>query len=201
MDVAILCGGYGTRLSGLWNGPKCLVPLGDGRPVIAHILQLVYRLHPKNTILLTAYKGDEVSAALRAMSLTAPTTIILRETEPKGTAAAVRLAAKVAPGPLMVLNGDTLPRYDLHDLARAWHASHSDVLEAWCGGLRAGATILSARAIKFLMLSGETDLYNLITSEYFGRSTRIFVAGFLDVGTPHGFELAGRWLDNTKESA
>ncbi len=193
MDIAILCGGYGTRLAGIWDGPKCLVPLGDGQPVIAHILQQVHRLHPKNIILLTAHKGEEISAAVRSMSLTAPTTIILREAEPKGTAAAVRLAAKVALGPLMVLNGDTLPRYDLHDLTRAWHTSHSDVLEAWCGGLRAGATILSSRAMRLLALSTGSDLYVLIANEYFGVVTRVFVAGFLDVGTPHGFELAKAW--------
>src|SRR3990167_7061162 len=39
MNVAILCGGYGTRLAGLWDGPKCLVPLGDGGPIIAHLIR------------------------------------------------------------------------------------------------------------------------------------------------------------------
>ncbi len=193
MDIAILCGGRGTRLAELWNGPKCLVPLGDGRPILAHLIQLSRALRPQNLILLAAHKGDEVATAMREQSLIAPSLIILREPSPTGTASAVRLAAKITRGPLLVLNGDTLPRYDLQELAQTWYALRPSVLTAWCAGKRSGALILAADALARLRVSTVADLDQWIDESNFNDHVKIGSKPFLDIGTPEGFALAEKW--------
>lgn len=37
MTAIVLCGGKGTRLSAVFDGPKCLVDVG-GRPIVEHVL-------------------------------------------------------------------------------------------------------------------------------------------------------------------
>lgn len=195
MDVAILCGGYGTRLAGLWNGPKCLVPLGDGEPLIAHLIRRVRKQLPQATriTLITGHKGDEVVAALRERSLLSPRLIVKRENDPGGTAMALRFAA--VKGPVLVLNGDTLPRHNLADLARAWAERRPDVLTTYCGSQSAGAVVLSAFAVGRLFNSVESNLEQWLQQSDFGNTLHVGVNGFLDVGTPYGFELAKIWTE------
>lgn len=193
MDTAILCGGYGTRLAGLWDEPKCLVPLGDGHPILAHLLCRIYSLRPRCIHLLTGHKGLEVVTELRSRGFLSPKLLVSCET-PRGTAVAMRSVLSQVIPPLMVLNGDTLPRYPLSDLMRIWNAESPDVLSAQCGGVSAGATILSAEALQKLRESTATDFDVLVESECLGEIRRVLVAGFLDVGTPRGFELASGWM-------
>ncbi len=191
MDIAILCGGYGTRLAGLWDGPKCLVPLGDDLPILHHILIRVHKLRPRRIHLLTGYKSEEIITYLRQASLLRPNLLVLHG-EPRGTATALRNAA-IAPYAL-VLNGDTLPLYDLSELINTWaQLSTIDVLLARVGALPAGATILGTNALKLLAHSTETDFSRWLNVEAFNSMRNVFVAGFLDVGTPEGYALARRW--------
>lgn len=192
MDVAILCGGYGTRLDGLWDSAKCLVPLGDGRPILHHILVRVHRLRPRRIYLLTGHKDGDVIDALRSGSMLSPR-LQVAHSKPNGTAAALRQHAPTFQAPLMVLNGDTLPLYPLQDLAQRWAVDEPDVLIAMGGALPAGAVMLGVEALERLQLSSEPDFARWLEREAFGDVVRIGVSGFLDVGTPHGFELAKVW--------
>ena len=193
MDVAILCGGYGTRLSGLWNGPKALVPLGDGTPIIIHLLRRAWALRPASITLLTGYGHDAIVQSLRREAMLHPRLLVMHS-EPAGTAAAIRQMQTPAAS-LLVLNGDTLPRYDLKDIADTWRAERVDIFTAWCGGKHAGATVLSENALTSLCASAEPDLDVWRAGAQLNGAAFVSVRGFLDVGTPEGFALARKWTE------
>lgn len=192
MDVAILCGGYATRLAGLWDGPKALVPLGDGQPILFHLLRRVRLLHPRQTMLLTGHKNDDILKALRGASLLSPH-LFIQNGPPQGTGVAVRSGLRNAKPPLLVLNGDTLPRYDLWELRDAFDAAQPDIMSAWCGGKPAGATLLSRAAFERLRNAKDPDFDDWVSRQK--HVINVGVRGFLDVGTPHGFDLAKRWTE------
>jgi len=193
MNVAILCGGYGTRLAGLWDGPKCLVPLGDGGPIIAHLIRRArVEALAKCTYVLVGHKGEQVIDELRRLSLLSPRLVIENEGVPRGTGAALRRANTIQP-PVLVLNGDTLPLYDLGDLVAAWRVSNADILTTWCAGKAAGAMLLGFVAWRNFLADDEADLERWIARSTFHSEARIMVKGFLDIGTPHGYALGRRW--------
>src|SRR5690349_5060128 len=65
MNVAILCGGRGTRLQA--HGaelPKPLVEIG-GRPILWHVIRIYAAQGFRRFLLLTGYRGDEVAGFAR----------------------------------------------------------------------------------------------------------------------------------------
>jgi glucose-1-phosphate cytidylyltransferase len=62
MDVAILCGGRGTRLQEHTRSiPKPLVEIG-GRPILWHVIQIYAVQGFRRFLLLTGYLGDQIEA-------------------------------------------------------------------------------------------------------------------------------------------
>ena len=60
MDVIILCGGKGTRLSEeTVNKPKPLVEIG-GKPILWHIMKIYSYYGFKRFILALGYKGEQI---------------------------------------------------------------------------------------------------------------------------------------------
>ena len=60
MDVVILCGGKGTRLSEETTKiPKPMVEIG-GKPVLWHIMKIYSHYGYKRFILCLGYKGDYI---------------------------------------------------------------------------------------------------------------------------------------------
>jgi len=60
MQVVILCGGKGTRLSELTEEiPKPLVQVGD-KPVLHHLMDIYARFGHKDFILCLGYKGEKI---------------------------------------------------------------------------------------------------------------------------------------------
>jgi len=60
MQVVILCGGKGTRLSELTEEiPKPLVEVGD-KPILHHLMNLYAKAGHKDFILCLGYKGDKI---------------------------------------------------------------------------------------------------------------------------------------------
>lgn len=60
MQVIILCGGKGTRLSELTEEiPKPLVEVGD-KPILHHLMDLYAKAGHKDFILCLGYKGDKI---------------------------------------------------------------------------------------------------------------------------------------------
>ncbi len=196
--VCILAGGRGSRLAGLWDRPKCLVPV-NGQPVIERLLQNVARAQPREVYLMLGPDWRDVTTAwLRERLPDGLRLIPMIEDHREGTAAAVRRAiGNTGAGPLMVLNGDTLPAFDL----RALVDFHDQRLGAWAtmamrrcgdGALRdtyAGACMLSEEAQEEIYVDTRTVDF----PAHLVGALPYYVPGFLDVGTPAGFELAKDW--------
>src|SRR3990172_8199178 len=65
MDVVILTGGLGTRLKGVWDRPKCLIPVG-GVTLLHRLFDIITPLHPKTVVLALGHLATEVDAWLAA---------------------------------------------------------------------------------------------------------------------------------------
>ena len=202
LDVLILCGGRGTRLRGLWDAPKCLVPIG-GIPLIERLFIKLCALNPEFVALATGIWREEVKQFTWAHThnlqlIDAPD--LQGRGNRKGTAMAVRRAAGrgLVGAPLLVLNGDTLPLYDLASLV----AYHEARVGAW-GTLAvrhdaatwhdvyAGACVLSEAALDEICADDRTQDF----PAHLVGANRYVVPGFLDVGTPEGFQRAKEWRD------
>lgn len=205
LDVVILAGGRGTRLRGLWNDAKCLVPLGDGRPIIEHLVERCLALAPRRATLLLGAHEEGVLEWMRLRTAKHPSRLIRARTDPpQGTAVALRrylaayspLVDGPSPDALLVLNGDTLPLFDLDAVLR-YHASR---LGAWATiavvhdaaawrDIYAGAAVLG-RAAQDAVARDERAVDLAV---HLLGAQRFVVPGFLDVGTPPGFREARAW--------
>lgn len=194
----ILAGGQGTRLRALWNSAKCLVPVG-GVPLVERLVLMLKALEIERIFLSLGHRHDAVLSWLATLPRSDISAII--EDRPLGTAGALRHAVlssamEIGTRPLLVLNGDTLPLYDLGGLVRFHTARHG----AWASvamapraaewrEVYAGAAVLSPRAIDEICADERTsDL-----SAHLLGALRYSVPGFLDVGTPEGFQRAQEW--------
>lgn len=202
LDVLILCGGQGTRLRKLWAAPKCLVPVG-GVPLLERLLALLVPLKPGFVCLATGAGHDEVwNTPLICFAQTQGLLIShSRDGSHTGTARAVRVAAAekgLIGAPLLVLNGDTLPLYDLSALVRY----HRQRLNIWATAAfkhnseqwrdtYAGACILSDAALTEICADTRTHDFPV----HLLGAQRFVVPSFLDVGTPEGFQRAKEWRE------
>ena len=187
MDIAILAGGYGTRLKGLWDGPKCLVPY-RGRPVIEHIVDKALELNPRKIFLLLGHQASKVVAWREKYCETYRDVVPIIETEPKGTAAAIRNALPLIKAPVLILNGDTLPHYDLSAFISEFNDATGRTIATFdTHGTYAGSALFGAYGATTIWESSSKDLNTFV----YGTTVRhVTVSGFLDVGTPEGFRKA-----------
>lgn len=199
MNCIILAGGYGTRLRDVWDGPKCLVPVA-GEPILLRILEKLMFLEPppSKIVLVLGYKADKVLEWLwnyskrRTYNLFDRVSVIV-EKELRGTATALRQALPTVTEPLMVMNADTLPKYELESLLKAYVRVTSEptkrilpAVAAWYQGNYAGACVLSKEATQFIDSGRATDLdFYLASTHHYEIS-----GGYLDVGTPDNFYRA-----------
>lgn len=204
LDVVILAGGLGTRLRGLWDGPKCLVPV-CGRPLLDRLFDLLAPLRPRQTTVILGHLEGDVKFWVarhdpRVLHGYPDAIVYPIEPKPNGTAEAVRFGAADAElrAPLLVLNGDTLPKYDLGALVRfhesrvgCWATAAATVDVARWRHVYAGACVLSAAALEAISADRRTSD---LTAHLFGANMFV-VPGFLDVGTPEGFQRAKEWRD------
>jgi NDP-sugar pyrophosphorylase family protein len=133
---AILAGGLGTRLrSVVSDRPKVLAEV-RGKPFLAYLLDQLGQTGIHRVVLLTGYKSEQIEATFgnqyRNIQLDYST-----ETEPLGTAGALRLALpKLFPasspretesaGTVLMLNGDSYCAADLNEF-RAFHGLRSGI--------------------------------------------------------------------------
>lgn len=189
MDVVILAGGLGTRLRGLWNGPKCLVPVRE-IPVLDHLLYEVAQLRVRRVGLSLGYLAEEVLQHCRTYPVFADHELRwYAEPTPLGTAEALRqtMIRCELRAPLLVLNGDTLlglplQRFvELAQLERPWPAM------AWYRDRYAGTALLPQRCLEQVLAAP-----TLLTSSVEGwlalvSAAHVPVPWFIDVGTPEEF--------------
>jgi NDP-sugar pyrophosphorylase family protein len=113
IDVAILAGGLGTRLSGAIGAlPKVLAPVA-GRPFLDILLDRIARQGFRRVVLLLGYRADAVAAHLTRQARRDLTIETVVEPSPLGTAGALRAAMPhLHSDPVLVLNGDSFVAFD-----------------------------------------------------------------------------------------
>lgn len=190
LEVAILAGGYGTRLKGLWAAPKCLAPV-VGVPLLLRLLHLCAELQPRHITLLLGFKSHLVKAALCSwldsggLAFGIPIKISVEELV-RGTACAVREATFLR-APLLLLNGDTLPGYSLQNLVDIGADRTTSVI-THRDGVYAGAALLNDQALTYIRQSMASDLDRCLFGLLLhGDVKGCRVEDFLDIGTRENF--------------
>jgi len=113
MQAVILVGGQGTRLRPLTsNVPKPVVQLVD-RPFIAYMLEWLRGHGVEDVIMSCGFLADGVRSVLGDGSQMGIRLRFIEESEPRGTAGALKLAEPLLDERFLMLNGDVLTDIDL----------------------------------------------------------------------------------------
>lgn len=110
--VAVLCGGFGTRLGELTrNVPKPMIEVG-GKPYLEHVLRAFADRSLKDFVLLTGYKAEVIEEHFGDGARFGWRVAYSRETEPLGTGGAIREARALLGDRFILTFGDVLRRFD-----------------------------------------------------------------------------------------
>jgi D-glycero-alpha-D-manno-heptose 1-phosphate guanylyltransferase len=124
MEAIVLAGGLGTRLrAAVPDLPKPMAPV-NGRPFLERLLDYWIAQGVRRFILSTGYRHEMIAAHFGASYLGAAIQQVV-EDRPLGTGGGLLLAigAIRAPGPFLVLNGDTFFEVALDSL-QGFHTAH-----------------------------------------------------------------------------
>jgi NDP-sugar pyrophosphorylase family protein len=110
--VAVLCGGFGTRLGALAQGlPKPMIPVG-GRPYLERVLESFAHRGLRSFVLLTGYKHETIESHFGDGARFGVEIEYSREPEPLGTGGALREARAFFGERFVLTFGDVLRRFD-----------------------------------------------------------------------------------------
>lgn len=128
IDVVILAGGLGTRLSTvLPDLPKVMAPV-DGHPFLHHLLQWLASQGARRVVLSLGARSGTVTEFLGGRSYATLDVHTVIEPQPLGTAGAIAFARpSFHSDPVLIMNGDTLIDTDLSEFLSSHHASGADV--------------------------------------------------------------------------
>jgi NDP-sugar pyrophosphorylase family protein len=119
VKALVLAGGLGTRLKPRFGDvPKPLAPVG-GRPFLVRLVEWLGAHGLTEVVLCVGTGADQLERALGDGSRQGVRISYSREKEPLGTGGALGLLRGAIHGPVLVVNGDTLPEMDPWDLERA----------------------------------------------------------------------------------
>jgi len=123
-EAIILAGGFGTRLKeAIPDLPKCMAPV-NGRPFLFYVINYLRRQGIEKFIFSLGYKHEVIEAYLNAEFSTLDFQCLI-EKEPLGTGGAILASCyKASEQTVLVVNGDTLFKFNLK---KAWvkHNKHS----------------------------------------------------------------------------
>ena len=112
VTVAILAGGFGTRLGDLTRDvPKPMIAI-DGRPYLERVIDSFARCGLRDIVLLTGYRADAVEAHFGDGAVFGVRISYSRETEPLGTGGAIREARRLLGERFVMAYGDVLRYFD-----------------------------------------------------------------------------------------
>lgn len=119
LDVLVLAGGLGTRLSGtLGNTPKVLAPVGD-RVFLDYLLEFLVSQGVRKVVLSLGHLAEKVLSHIAGLRWPFSIESVV-EPEPLGTAGAIAFAQPaLSSDPVLVLNGDTWLEIDLSAMLSA----------------------------------------------------------------------------------
>jgi dTDP-glucose pyrophosphorylase len=108
----IMAGGRGSRLMPLTDStPKPMLLVG-AKPILEHILTSAISQGFENFVISVNYLGKQIENYFGDGSAWGVSITYLREEEPLGTAGALSLLPRGAPGPIVVSNGDLVTNLD-----------------------------------------------------------------------------------------
>lgn len=116
-EAIILAGGLGTRLRSVVSDvPKCMAPV-SGKPFLHFVIGHLLKQGVEKFIFSLGYKHEMIETWLNEQYPTINIQYSIEE-EPLGTGGAVKLACAHTSGKnILLLNGDTLFKTDLHSLS------------------------------------------------------------------------------------
>jgi NDP-sugar pyrophosphorylase family protein len=117
--VAILAGGFGTRLGALTRGlPKPMIPIA-GRPYLERVIDSFARCNLRDIVLLTGHRAEVIEEHFGDGSRFGVRIAYSRETEPLGTGGAIREARPFLGERFVMTYGDVLRYFDYDRFAAA----------------------------------------------------------------------------------
>ena len=118
IDVLILCGGLGKRLRSIVSDrPKPMAEI-NGRPFLDILMDYVSGYGFRRFVLCAGYKSEYIDAYYTTKNGTEKL-LISKEEKPLNTAGAVKQAESyIQSENFMVMNGDSICRFDLEDFLR-----------------------------------------------------------------------------------
>jgi NDP-sugar pyrophosphorylase family protein len=112
VTVAILAGGFGTRLGALTRDiPKPMIEIG-GRPYLERVIESFQRSGLEDIVLLTGYRSEVIEAHFGDGARFGVRIAYSRETEPLGTGGAIREARALLGDRFVMTYGDVLRYFD-----------------------------------------------------------------------------------------
>lgn len=118
-QAVCLVGGRGTRLGPLTDSlPKPMLTVA-GRPFLDYIVHEAQRFGLEELLLLTGYRGCDISERYSGRKFGALSVKIVEEAEPAGTAGALAHAADHLDQMFFLMNGDSYFDFNWLELARA----------------------------------------------------------------------------------
>lgn len=212
LKVAILCGGFGTRLGDLTRGlPKPMIPIG-GRPYLEYVLQAFADKDLSDFVLLTGYRAEVIEEHFGDGGAFGWRVAYSRETEPLGTGGALREARHLLGDRFILTFGDVLRRFD-YDRFVQQHlgnclavyprltTGNADVAEGYIVRfdkhapelpyVDAGFAVMMNGTIDLLPDAGPCSFEEVVyanLAEHGGLEAEVVDHDFFDIGTPE--ELA-----------
>ena len=125
-EAIILAGGLGTRLrDAVPDVPKCMAPVA-GKPFLSYVIDYLRVQGIERFVFSLGYKWGIAEEYLRNEYPTLDYTSVI-EQEPLGTGGAIQLAMqKALSNDVIVANGDTLFKVNVHDLFKIHHANDAE---------------------------------------------------------------------------
>ncbi|HEX2123430.1 MAG TPA: sugar phosphate nucleotidyltransferase [Thermoanaerobaculia bacterium] len=212
MKVAILCGGFGTRLGELTRDlPKPMLVIG-GRPHLERVLESFSDRGLREFVLLTGFRGEVIESHFGTGSRFGVRVRYSRESEPLGTGGALREARELLGARFLLTYGDVLRRFDYDRFVQVRDGNclavyprltvgNTDVDGGWVVRfdkhapelpyLDAGFSVMRSETLDILPTTGACSFEEIVYSglaQHGGLAAEIVDHDFFDIGTPE--ELA-----------
>ena len=206
--IALLCGGFGTRLGALTRDlPKPMIDIG-GRPYLERVVESFAERGLRDFVMLTGYKAEVIEDHFGDGSRFGVHIEYSREAEPLGTGGALRDARPFLGDRFILTFGDVLRRFD-YDRFVQQHignclavypkltAGNADVAEGFIVRfdkrapelpyVDAGFSVMLGSTIDLLPETGPCSFEEIVyanLAEHGMLEAEVVDHGFFDIGTP-----------------
>jgi NDP-sugar pyrophosphorylase family protein len=224
VTVAVLCGGFGTRLGELTREiPKPMIAVG-GRPYLERVLDSFADNGLRDFVLLTGFKHEVIEAHFGDGASRGYRIEYSRELEPLGTGGALREARALLGERFILTFGDVLRRFD-YDRFVQQHADNclavypkitagnSDVSDGLVVRfdkhapelpyVDAGFAVMRSSTIDLLPDAGSCSFEEIVyanLAEHGGLEGEIVDHDFCDIGTPEELARTRARLESASDS-